>query len=274
MSDYKYTKTGQKVLVIEVLNDKESIVKEVYVKENGEEVAVGDKFVTNMLLDEPAQSWHSKNEQKELERLERAKLNREKIELECNKKAQKLLALSKVVKSTLEMCDNMNGVNLDQLTAVLSGTVKYIVVDGYTYEPPQEFITAITQWEDRYCGDGFRRFEDIKLLSAMGNSKGNLTYNLNRYRDGSGYSTEIHPFTSYEEALDHIKKRAEKDIGQNKLRHRDYKTCLDMGIVFDEDFHSKYRIKRNKEISEHIRKHEEEIKKHQEKIQELVKDYF
>lgn len=60
MSNIKYTTDGKKVVVVGELNQTETIVQEIFVTENGDEIPQGERFVVKSLLDQPSESWKEK----------------------------------------------------------------------------------------------------------------------------------------------------------------------------------------------------------------------
>lgn len=79
---------------------------------------------------------------------------------------------------------------LKHLEEFLAGRVThYVVVDLYGYK--------ITPLQEAKCegDDGY-----LKLLTLFGNSKGDLQWRLNKYKDGSGFDYEAYPCASEEQA--------------------------------------------------------------------------
>lgn len=62
---------------------------------------------------------------------------------------------------------------------------------------------------------------DIKLVTMYGSSNGTIFYKLNKYHDGSGRETTIHPCSSYEDALLYLQcwvtERATKEVSDTLL---------------------------------------------------------
>ena len=58
--DYKYLSDGRKVVVIGNLNNKETIVQEIFISKSGDEIPGGERFVVKSLHDEPVMSYKDK----------------------------------------------------------------------------------------------------------------------------------------------------------------------------------------------------------------------
>lgn len=199
MTDIKYTDDGKKVLVVGKLNATQTIVQEIFVSA-GQEIPSGENFVVKSLHDAPAESWKEKN-LRELEaryESDRKKLQAQiddqerRLSLERDKAKLQTSALMKFVAHSDES-------QLETLKAFMAGEITHLFVAGHSPE--------IISWKDSnktYDADSFyhhARLEGIKLVSLMGKSDGDLSYQLHKYRDGSGSSETVHPAKSYEEAL-------------------------------------------------------------------------
>lgn len=67
-----------------------------------------------------------------------------------------------------------------------------------------KILTFKEAFEDK---DGYGRVRAMKLVSLMGDSKGDLAYAISHYSDGSGSSKFIYPATSLEQAQDMIREK-------------------------------------------------------------------
>lgn len=202
----KFLSDGRKVAIVGQLNNQETIVQEVFVTDSGDEIPSGERFVVKSLHDEPVKSFKDKDIEKKERQLVKLKAEIDQYSKEHRAAQQHLKGLQALLKSsTLSVNKFIDGKGMDTLIAFLSGSIKYVVKDSYCIEKPQEFDKAAISYENHY---GDTRFDALKLLSVAGKSNGDLEYRINRYSDGSGGSFEIHPFESYEDALEHIKKKA------------------------------------------------------------------
>ncbi len=83
---------------------------------------------------------------------------------------------------------------LDRLEDFIEGRITHVVVESTYGASIQTFQEAFTDTDHRGRVDG------IKLVSLFGRSNGDLAWNVNRYYDGSGSNTTIHPARSFDEA--------------------------------------------------------------------------
>lgn len=81
---------------------------------------------------------------------------------------------------------------LRRIEDFLAGKITHFLVDDYGTFAVKTFEDAMKQ-EDRHD-------RQLRLLSLYGDTKGDLHWRINRYRDGSGGETIAWPFTSEEDA--------------------------------------------------------------------------
>jgi len=86
---------------------------------------------------------------------------------------------------------------LSRLLDFIDGKITYYVEDDWQLPRIIEFKDSTTPDDERERPERRR----LRLLSLFGDSKGDLEWNLNRYRDGSGLNTLVYPCCSYEEAM-------------------------------------------------------------------------
>lgn len=202
MTTYKYTTDGKKVLVVGKLNAEQTIVQEVFVASNGQEVPSGENFVVGSLHDEPLVSWKSKK-LKELEaHYEKTKADWEirisKLQKESRQHEQKLLHKAKALLHFELQADPKQ---MRVLQMFMAGEINFFYTRQFNHG-------QILTWDSAYQrADGNEgRIESIKLVSLFGDSKGDLSYRIADYSDGSGNWRTIVPFATYEEALAHAQK--------------------------------------------------------------------
>jgi hypothetical protein len=128
---------------------------------------------------------------------------------------------------------------LQKLDDYIAGKITHFVVqrsysDSVSIETFDSFIKST---EDRYE-------RKLRLLSLYGDSKGNLSWNVDRYSDGSGNDSGYYwPATSYEEAM---QKAAEwldaryaewrKATDHNRNKSAVYAACaIKLGLVVPDD---------------------------------------
>lgn len=242
MTDIKYTDDGKKVLVVGKLNATQTIVQEIFVSA-GQEIPSGENFVVKSLHDAPAESWKEKN-LRELEARydsDRKKLQAQiddqerRLGLERDKAKLQTSALLQFVKSSDES-------QLETLKNFMAGEITHLFVAGYSPE-----IISWTDSNTAYDIDSWQgrtRLDGIKLVSLMGKSDGDLSFQLNQYRDGSGSSKTIYPATSYEAALAMAQSQLDKDVAaylepQNSHFYLEHWQAIE-GIVIPQEAVEKY----------------------------------
>jgi uncharacterized membrane protein len=93
---------------------------------------------------------------------------------------------------------------LARLDDFIAGRITHFVVIGGSVKV-QEAAKELASDESRYD-------KALRLLSLYGGTKGDLTWKLNRYSDGSGSSTEVIPCLSFDEAMAAARKRVAADM--------------------------------------------------------------
>lgn len=245
--ELKYLSDGRKVAVVGKLNNVETIVQEVFVTKDGDEVPGGERFVTKSLHDEPVISWAARETQRAEAALANIKDQISRYSRESSEAYERLLGMREMVRSVTAFTKLVSDDNLEVFVGFMTGTIEYLVEDSYRFTPPVKLKDALYN-EDRWHGES--KFDGLKLLSVMGKSEGKLSYRLNRYGDGSGNYSEVHPFNTLNEALSHIKKRAEEKIASGHFDAKDYAACLGMGISFSEEIKATFKARLQKGLEQ------------------------
>ena len=190
----KYLGDGRKVVVIGEVNKKET--------------PSGEKFITKSLHDEPVISYKEKEEQKREKRINDLSEKEKQYIAETDRILVELEAHRELLKNVKKFSDLIPESELDTFTGFLTGSIKYIVVEGYRIMAPQKFIDKIIQLDNW----GSKRYDGIKLLSVFGKSDGDLEYRIHQYSDPSGGCDTVKLFSNYGDAVEHIKKLAVENI--------------------------------------------------------------
>jgi len=257
--DCKYLSDGRKVVVVGALNNQETIVQEIFVAKNGDEIPGGERFVVKSLHDQPVKSYKEKAAEKAEQQEAECRAKIERLNIEERALRMQIAARKDIFKSSTRLASILNEQELDRLAMFMSGDIEYVVINSYAIRNPVKFIDII-QDIDRL---GYSvRYEGLKLISMLGSSEGDISYRINQYRDGSGGWDEIVPFSSHEQAVKYLAKRACEKIMQDRLSPDEYKTCLALGIVFDRTHADKYLEKQ----SEAAKKRLEDLEKQSRKI--------
>ncbi|PWD66535.1 hypothetical protein [Pectobacterium parmentieri] len=240
MSDVKFLSDGRKVAVIGQLNNQETIVQEIFVTPQGDEIPSGERFVVKSLHDAPVETYLSRQKKREEADLEKAKHNLASLNREISDARNKLAFWKDMFKQVKALADNINEQDFEHLTNVLTGQYNFVVEDSYRIPDIKGFQEAVSQI-DHYCGR--RDYEGVRLISVLGNSDGNLAYKLNEYRDGSGGYSTVNFFKSHKDASDYIKSLAVAQLHGSGLDIQDLKQCKSLGIEFSKDEMEKIRTK-------------------------------
>lgn len=187
----KYTSDGKKVAVIGKLNATESIVQEIFVRNDGSEIPSGEQFVVKSLHDEPVKSWKETRKEeleKQLVNLEQAVNTKNNLVRQAQRLADfRVKALNSVATAAMRE-------SLDTLGDFVAGRITHVVKDReYGDCSVMPFESAI---EDKEGGN----VEGIKLLSLFGKSDGTLQWRIHQYGDHSGGTTIIIPAKGLDDA--------------------------------------------------------------------------
>ena len=257
----KYLSNGRKVLVIQKLNDKETIVQEIFTK-SGKEFPSGEKFAvkTYELSDSPVLSYAQKEEIEARASIEKTEQKQKEADNLLTNTYEKIKGVEAVLRSSENLTKSISADKLKILTAFMTGTIEYLVIDGYgPIQPPIRLINGVVQFERSYYGE-IQRFDSIKLISVLGKSDGDLHYRIHQYSDGSGGSGyEVYPFLNKRDALSHIKEKAIKQIIDNRLSEESYQSCVNMGIVFNKEIKAIYFKNQENDLLKAIDVKKEEI---------------
>ncbi len=200
MSDkYKYTKDGRKVIVVGKVNSEEHIVREIFVS-GDKEFPAGENFVEKVLLDAPAQTWKEKTLKELDERFDEEKAAGQKRLEELRLKTLRLQAKAELkARALFEFCEHSRPEQIELLIDYLAGRITHVFFDRYDPRIIEIDDNEMFQIDCFYGGHGV---EELKLVSLMGKSKGDLSFRLHQYSDGSGGGgCEMFPCRSYEHAV-------------------------------------------------------------------------
>lgn len=247
MDEIKYLASGHEVFVIEKLSDGKILIQETL--DYGEdELYPGEFRVVDKVFDSTPTYKYD----------EKIKLLKDEIE--------KLTKTKKMLQSQIEEIEEQEKSRLEKykqhkqlelLDDYLDGKITHFAV-LVPYGP------KITSIDHEKCGDWKGK---TKLLTLFGNSKGNLAWKLNQYKDGSGCWKTVIPCTSYEQALSVMQDFLD-DIVKDEKRSPSG-SIIDFAkkhnLKIDETYTEKWKFNRKNNI-------DKEIKGHEDKILSLKKD--
>ena len=267
----KYLSDGRKVVVVGKLNNTETIVQEIFVAKNGTELASGENFVVKSLHDSPVLSWKEKHLLEVEAEINNLKDKKEQAKTDYKISLNKLKAIRDILSSSEKLMRIFPEAQLKTLSAFMTGTIEYLVVDSYEISKPVKLIDKIINWNGMY---GERQYDSIKLLSVLGKSKGEIEYRINTYSDGSGGSTTVYPFCTIEDAIGHIKNVAISKIEKGYLSIEEFDICKDLGIDFSDKEISKYIESVNAKTNKQIENSEKSIKREEDNLSLLRKSLY
>ena len=208
---HKYMSDGRKVVVIGQLNTVESIVQEIFVTEQGDEIPSGERFTTKDLHDKPVISYKKKEEIKLEETLAKLKQNKDTLYNEIEKMKEQRKANAALLKASNSHIKTLfdDEQTFDLFADVVAGNIAYATQDcNFDYlSDIIPFEKAVSRDRTDYYNSSF---EEIKLLSLFGNADGDLSYRLYDYRDGSGSSRKFKFFRNKQEVIKYLEEYMEK----------------------------------------------------------------
>ena len=216
MSDHKFLKDGRKVVVLGKLNATESIVQEIYCREDGSEIPQGEQFVEKNLLDEPLQTYKEKQCAVIDKRLKKMQAEADALQQSVRKAQARAKAKAQALSA---LVSNAAAEQLKTLEMFVAGEITHVVrVNslGCTIKP---FDEEIEKLEDGWSG------WKLRLLSLFGRTDGSLAWCLNTYSDHSGSSWTVIPARSKAEALEIAQREFDRHVGIWRERREENKNA-------------------------------------------------
>lgn len=134
--------------------------------------------------------------------------------------------------------------------------------DFYVIEDTYPHIT-IKKMEEYRCDYDKK---DLKLLTLFGSSEGDLHFNINAYRDGSGYNRTIYIAKTYEEAVQLAQNILDK---RNRYSSSDIESAKIFGLKLDKEKLASYYLKLEKDLSSAIEKDKEMLGKKEQELKKI-----
>lgn len=209
----KYLSDGRKVVIIGNLNQQEVIVQEVFVSDSGDELPSGERFVVKSVHDAPVKSYKKKEEERQDAALKKIKVDIDNAKRELREAKMSIAAHKDIAKNNLLAIESIkcfSDSDLDLISSVMTGNVKWCVDCGYNWYKPQAFSGAVYEY-DGYSNYGCetRKYEGIKMITMMGVSRGKFRFNLNSWSDGSGGDREVKFFKDDESLKRFLRQKLE-----------------------------------------------------------------
>lgn len=136
------------------------------------------------------------------EKLVAAEKRLREVERECSTRVSAAVNAEREVKDRLAKLAKYKG--LERLEDFIEGKYTHFVIERYSQFEIKGKDAALDQ------GDTYDK--RIRLLSLHGDTEGNLTWNLNRWRDGSGNWEYVIPCVSEDEAREKVAELCAADI--------------------------------------------------------------
>lgn len=269
---YKYTSDGKKVVVIGKLNAEETIVQEVFIS-NGNEIPSGENFVVKSLHDAPSESWKDAQIRKTEENYDRqTKEWARKLKATEARLCEAEWKASHRADALWEFSEKSEDHGLDLLFDFMAGKVTHFAFLS-SYSPAIRTLGD----DDIYCVDNYygKKIEKLKLFTLWGDSKGNLQYKISSYSDGSGYSHEVVPCRSRDEAIEKLQEYFDELCEKHMDESDHYSISLEKwqeleGIHIPENVLKKYKAEKVKSMTEGIKKLKIEVEKAESELESLA----
>lgn len=240
MLDCKYMPNGKKVVEIAKISDSQTIVQEIFVDENDNEFAAGDKFAVKAseLFDKPVKSWATREQERQLKQLEHLADRYKQEENEGYRKINEIKDKMRKVHGAMEG-------RLRFLERVakepLEDEIKQIIQDIYMFLSPEPKYFCkwdcgkpkILEWNldnESTIIDMFDngRFDGLRLVTLFGKTDGSLRWKFGRYGDYSGWWDPFMVVDSYERAVAWAQEKFDK-LEPSQISLDCIKACIEYG---------------------------------------------
>jgi hypothetical protein len=203
---YAWTQTGRKVFVTNVTTEGYYVVQGMNAQIYGDEIfeETGDTWVEARLYAKPPVAVVD-------EQITKALADLEEVKAKHREMTAAVFNVEKETKERLSKLSRFKG--LENLEAFIDGKVTHCVVVESHAAKVETVAEALTYYEDRGWGRP-QAPNGLKLVTLFGDSKGDLQWRVNQYRNDSGSSSaQIIPCISEEEA-----QTTRNDVLLQKLR--------------------------------------------------------
>lgn len=226
----KFLSDGRKVVIVGALNNQETIVQEVFVTAQGDEIPGGERFIAKSLHDTPVESYLSKEKARQEAALAKAKATMESVNREIADTRNKLSLYRDQLKQVKAFADHIDEQDLNHFVDVMTGKLNYAVRADYRIPKIERYSEYMSRIDNYY---GNKKYEGMKAMTVLGNSDGKICLRVTSYSDGSGSHSDVTFFKTYEEAQSFVKSCAIKLI--DSLRIEELQQLKKMGIEFSAD---------------------------------------
>lgn len=188
--EIKYLRDGRKVTIISKVNDKDFVVQEIFVTEDGVEKPSGDHFVASNLLEERLLSFAEKKVISTEKRIRDAIKEEATIVKRIEELKKQQACQADLLKASISSIESLKSIDTNHLADVLTGNIKWLCYSSHSgWTKPLLFTESISHSTPI---NTFRKcYEGLRLLSVFGKSNGNFSYKINRWGDGSGTDSDV-----------------------------------------------------------------------------------
>jgi len=197
----KYLDNGREVEVIQEINGIGCIIRDIYEEgEDSEENMSEAHLYKGKLFSAPPQFKFEETIQRSNQQIEQMNTDIKELIQKRNNIQKEIQDIEKNYKDRIDILKRHKG--LERLELFLNDKITHFIIGYDSENEVAHSNTTILEKKDfldeEYNGSGLR------LLCLYGDSKGDLTWRINRYRDGSGYNENVIPCLSYEEAIEKL----------------------------------------------------------------------
>lgn len=279
--EYKFTKDGKKVGIIDYINDTDVIVQEVFINEKDEEFLGGRKFVVQDLYEFfPCISY----EQRQLAQI-KANYDKDRSELQekiRNEKAE-ITKLYESLRGHAKWLRNVAKQPFeDEIKRIINSLCDFFEckdmwVGYFSYYRPIILpfrLDEINKELDRFeYSRDMPRLDAMRLISLYGRSDGTFSYCIDEYGYGASepakYQKEVFFFRSKQEALVFVQNWVDK---QEKYTSCIFDCQKEYGINLDPQKVSEYYDYKIKCEEESINKELEKLNERSSKLGEIKRE--
>jgi len=198
----KYTNDGKKVAIVGKLNADQTIVQEIFITENGQEIPSGENFVVSSLHDQPVKKWSTFYE-------DRCKQAEKEYEYKLKRIEENNSRLYKQLERYRESVDRLRDKSpedfagfLEQASKLFDPKNKWVVVKDYSR-------WYINEFESLFYGDyGL----SIKVYLTGVEAKLYITTKDDSFKDFSLFETKEAATNYVKERVSNLEKITEEDI--------------------------------------------------------------
>lgn len=253
VTNRKYLASGREVELIETTAHGHLVANVLVYGETEEEFVEDRLYFTEAVFDNPP--VHKLNESIKTLREQINGLKQEKKQLE-----DEINDSQNQHKARLEKFRKYK--QLEMLEQFIDGKITHYVEFGYRIK--------ISEFKEAMEDDDRR--PELKLLSLFGQTNGDLLWQLNRYRDGSGIYTQVYPCVSYDHALETLQALITEEVAKTMAQptQRVCDTVREYNLKVPEEYLNRYKQRLIKNYEDSVAKCEKELREVTERLNKLL----